>query len=329
LWGLEGANLQRGELLDGIVEESRLGRDFWLTDAEYFEIISRALARDPALGLAVGQREGSCLALGAAGLHVALLRSFSQAAAALVRLNPTLCDRQDVCVSSDDQTLTVQFGPLDAPLPVRRFLTEVALASIRALLAQFVGGEGKPLEVLLDFPAPAYAANYGQVFNCDVRFDQPRAALVVPRAVAERSQLLFQPALAEELGRLAELSLQPEHCPLLVAERLRLLLRQSWKSRTSSMSALATELGLSERSLRRRLAKEGLDFRTILAEDRCALAREMLRDGRCVKETAHELGYASSSAFYKAFRRWAGASPTAFVTRERYTDAGAKPHLEA
>lgn len=82
------------------------------------------------------------------------------------------------------------------------------------------------------------------------------------------------------------------------------------------MGAVAAELGLTERSLRRRLAAEGTGYRELLDEVRSALARSLL-GGRAtipVADVAARLGYADAAAFTHAFRRWTGSSPAAYRT---------------
>ena len=68
---------------------------------------------------------------------------------------------------------------------------------------------------------------------------------------------------------------------------------------------------MSGRTLRRRLADEGTSYHAIADEVRHGLAVAYLGDARIsVTEIAFLLGFADAAAFNKAFRRWAGASPT-------------------
>jgi AraC-like DNA-binding protein len=77
----------------------------------------------------------------------------------------------------------------------------------------------------------------------------------------------------------------------------------------------AAELGLSARTLQRRLADEGTSYRALLDEVREQLAEELLSTGGLtVGEVARRLGYVEVSSFSQAFRRWKGVSPRAFRT---------------
>ena len=81
-------------------------------------------------------------------------------------------------------------------------------------------------------------------------------------------------------------------------------------SRQPKIDAVAQELGMSSRTLTRRLAEDGLTYKDLLDELRRKLALQYLRDKRIsIKKVAYLLGYSEISAFYHAFRRWTGSSP--------------------
>ncbi|PWT86488.1 MAG: AraC family transcriptional regulator [Proteobacteria bacterium] len=72
---------------------------------------------------------------------------------------------------------------------------------------------------------------------------------------------------------------------------------------------IARRLGLSHRTLARRLADEGLSFSQVLHELKFDLAKRYLREGLAVSRIAWLLGYQEVSAFTHAFKRWTGKSP--------------------
>jgi AraC-like DNA-binding protein len=78
------------------------------------------------------------------------------------------------------------------------------------------------------------------------------------------------------------------------------------------MAAVADRLGVSERTLRRRLAADGTSYQRLLDEVRGSLAEELIGTGRLtVEEVALRLGYAEASSFIAAHRRWTGETPGA------------------
>jgi AraC-like DNA-binding protein len=78
---------------------------------------------------------------------------------------------------------------------------------------------------------------------------------------------------------------------------------------------VAAQLGMSRRTLGRRLASEGLTFAGVLADLRVDLAERQLRDGSLtISQIAWLLGYREVSGFTHAFKRWTGKTPRAVRT---------------
>ncbi|MEK1940941.1 MAG: AraC family transcriptional regulator [Pseudomonas sp.] len=74
---------------------------------------------------------------------------------------------------------------------------------------------------------------------------------------------------------------------------------------------VAQKLGLSERTLHRRLAGEGHSFQQLNEQIKKQLAKRMLNDARLdLNAIAHRLGYAEAASFSRAFSRWTGYPPS-------------------
>lgn len=322
LESMERMDIARDDLLVGVLAESALEQeDLWLENAQFYEVVARGLrlSGDSALGLHTG--EGSnFMAFDAAGLLFSLVPTFMDAVAAMARYHNVARDEQDVFLHEEGHALVVRYHLFDAKPPVRECLAELVLSCLASLLRQFAGRGGVPERVELDYPAPPHAAEYERVFGSEVLFEQTRVALVVDRRLAQRAQLLARPELADELRRRAEARRRSGAYPRTIVGRVRYHLRESWTSGQPSMEGVARSMGMSQRSLHRYLAREGADYRSILAEARCEVAAQLLRQpGLGVKQVSHELGFANSSAFYRAFKRWMGCSPSSYAARGRST----------
>lgn len=80
---------------------------------------------------------------------------------------------------------------------------------------------------------------------------------------------------------------------------------------TVSIGNIASDLGMSPRTLSRRLSDEGLTFSAVLDELRNALAERYLQNSDLsISQITWLLGYTEASSFVHAFQRWAGKSPT-------------------
>jgi AraC-like DNA-binding protein len=127
--------------------------------------------------------------------------------------------------------------------------------------------------------------------------------------------------LAQHLQR--ELGALDSPAPFGAAVRA-LLVRQMPTGATSAVE-IARTLGMSERTLRRRLDGEGASHRQLLEEARRAGAVGLLgRHGLSIDEVAFRLGYAQSSSFQRAFKHWTGMPPATFRARCRRAATGSQ-----
>jgi AraC-like DNA-binding protein len=162
---------------------------------------------------------------------------------------------------------------------------------------------------------PAESESYQRLFQAPLRWRAPRAALVLERAVFETPLLRADPHLLAYFERQAD-ALAAQHAPRELSAQVRRLVIQTLPSGAPPLQEVARRLGVSERSLRRRLADEGTSFQALLEETRSELAQRYLRDPRLtVSEIAFLCGFSELSPFQRAFRRWTGLTPRAFRAR--------------
>jgi AraC-like DNA-binding protein len=76
---------------------------------------------------------------------------------------------------------------------------------------------------------------------------------------------------------------------------------------------LAEAVGLSVRSLQRRLSAAGTTYSRLVDEVRMRTALPLLEDPDILlTEIAYDLGYSHPAHFTRAFRRWAGVTPSEY-----------------
>jgi len=185
-----------------------------------------------------------------------------------------------------------------------------AMMSLIARICRVLGGDGLRLfEVTLMREEPTSSDAYSRAFRAPVVFGTETNSLVYPSTSLDTRL----PSGNPELARLNEevvahhLSRIERDC---LGNRVRAWLVGRMASGESRPADAARELGLSVRSLQRRLADEDTSFKQVLADTRCELASAYLRDGRTtVSEVTFLLGFADTSSFARAFRRWTGTSP--------------------
>lgn len=79
---------------------------------------------------------------------------------------------------------------------------------------------------------------------------------------------------------------------------------------TPTLGDIARQMGMGERTLKRRLLEAGTSFREILIDVRVEAATQYLRSTTwTLEEIAYRLGYTSPVSFKVLFRRWTGKTP--------------------
>ena len=77
------------------------------------------------------------------------------------------------------------------------------------------------------------------------------------------------------------------------------------------IETIANAVGVSTRSLGRRLSEEGTSFSEVLDDLRRMLSLQYLAEpGLSIEQITHLLGYGDTGSFSHAFRRWTGSSPS-------------------
>ena len=91
---------------------------------------------------------------------------------------------------------------------------------------------------------------------------------------------------------------------------------ESWLTnlmRPRSFGDVASDLNMSERTLRRKLREENTSFRNLVDQLRMEMAIKYLRDTDLnVEAISESLGFSDAANFRQAFRRWTKAAPHAF-----------------
>ena len=186
---------------------------------------------------------------------------------------------------------------------------DVNFAAILELGRRGTGRHITPLRVEMTRPGPATSA-HREYFGAPIVFNAPRNALVLASADLDRPFAGHNPELLAILTPALAASLAEIDAQTSLPEQIKIVLKRRLASGKPELSDVADALGLSERTLQRRIATAGTSFRQLLESARHELGREMLSDGAsAADEIAYLLGYQDTSSFYRAFREWEGVTP--------------------
>lgn len=287
-----------------------LERDRWPID--YITRLWRAAERlsgDPAFGLKAGAgvSPASISVVGFAMQSAATLR---EALGMVQKYQRLISDGGRFQLLGGDNATWVVYHPRQGELAFSPYQIEAVLAAVVTYANWVTGKALAPARVQLSQPQLANREDYRRVFGCPVEFDQAFSGLLVNNSVLDAPLPQADPRLArmhEEFtaARLAELGLDNAS-----ADALRQWLLAQTGPRVPRRIDAARALGISERTLARRLQQQGHTFEQLVDEVRKELALQAVASAeRPLADIAQSLGFAEPSTFYRAFNRWTGMPP--------------------
>ena len=157
-------------------------------------------------------------------------------------------------------------------------------------------------------------AEFRAFFGCDLEFGADSDAVPFPASLASLPVVGRDEYLNELLRSYAEEALErSSRARSTVRSKVEDVLPGLLPHGRAVASEVAPRLGMSSRSLSRKLGEEGTSFAEILDQFRATLAKRYLNDETLpVSEIAWLLGYREVSSLTHAFKRWTGTTPRRF-----------------
>ncbi len=304
--------LERGALLAaaGLDEAPLLDRDASLPLSAHVAVGAAIVTARPHTNVALEMlRRLQPGALGALGYALSSCQTLAQALSTFLRYQACLTDGVR-WRRPDPVTLSLE---ADRSLAALGHPVEAAVGLWVALGRRLAGVPWAPRAVSFAHEPAGDPAEHAAFFGVAPRFGAARNALVLDAATLALPVRGAEPALRSPLLRLLDARLSPRAADPDVVAALRAELRRRLPRGEADKPAVARALGMSTRTLGRRLEGGGTRYAAVLDDTRREMALELLDDDAlAVYEVAFLLGYSEPSTFHRAFRRWTGESPDAF-----------------
>lgn len=201
----------------------------------------------------------------------------------------------------------------------RPWLDLTAVGLVRRAMAAVQRPE-PPLEVVLPYARDALCDELEAAVQSPVRYGGPHLEIAFRAEVASLPLTTSNPSLHNVVAAHAEVALSrllrekssaPNLEGLIAEVRSAILARL--EAGDVSLPDVADAVGLSARTLQRRLSDAGTSLREVVDTARREQAlEELARPGLSITEVAFLLGFSETSAFDRAFRRWTGKAPAEF-----------------
>ena len=177
---------------------------------------------------------------------------------------------------------------------------------------RWVLGKTLPITKLrCNYPAPPHAGRYSTIFQCPIEFDAPTTQLFFDAAILDQPLPQSSPQSAALYKKLCEeKSIVRNQGD--IAWRLWQVIVDDPANPPSLLQA-AKMLNCSNRTLSRKLLAQEWQYQQLIDQVREIHARRYLSDPTLsITRVGQQLGYADSSGFHRAFKKWTGISPSAF-----------------
>ena len=201
--------------------------------------------------------------------------------------------------------------------PHRRGLelsNEATISATVVVLQAMTETNISPIEVTFKHGPPADLSSYEEAFKCPILFHQGFYSITYQTddlnqktAKADESINAFLVQRVEEETKGLEINATK------IARDIEKLIKDALPSGIPAISQIADHLGMSNRTLTRRLAEKGVSFRDLIQKTQEEVSINLLKNSdRSIAEIAFETGFSEQSAFNRAFKRWTGKSPVEF-----------------
>jgi AraC-like DNA-binding protein len=306
------ALLRRAGLPTGLFQQEKV----YLTTAEVFALWRNVgeMSSDPGIGLKLGGDQRLERSHPAA-IAVICSRTFGDALQRLGRYKQLTCP-EEIRIHRKAQESAVEFFYVEAKEPQPDVLVDMVLSWILGVGRRGTDGQITPLRLELARPA-AHRDLFETHFGCRVRFKADRNALVFCSSDLDCPFVTHNDELLAMIGTQLDSELAARNARLNVGEQVKDTLRRSLAGKRPTLQDVGQELGLSARTLQRRLTDAGITFQQLVEETRRDLAHHYLKQsGVELNETAFLLGFEDANSFFRAFQAWEGTSPGEWRTRQ-------------
>lgn len=325
---LAGQLAERGLVLPALLRVAGLPPGFFqqerilATTAELFALYRAVgeLSSDPGIGLMLGA-EDRLERYHPAAVVAVCSRSYRDALQRMARYKQLTCP-EEIHLAPVGDEMAVEFVFTAAEEKEPDTLVDMALAWIYGVGWRGTDRQLVPLRLELERPAQHRALLEGH-FGCEVRFKAGRNALIFHQRDLDRPFVTHNEELLAAVGPQLERELAERNLGRDVGEQVRHALRRSLAGCRPALQDIARELGMSTRTLQRRLGGLGMTFQQLVEDTRREMARHYLRQSTVeLSAVAFLLGYEDANSFFRAFHDWEGTTPGEWRMRSG-DDAGA------
>lgn len=203
-----------------------------------------------------------------------------------------------------DNNLVWSYRLADETLWPRRQDSEFSLSASCQMVRTCFSRSWRPLEVHFEHRPPRSIAVLERIFRAPLKFGQSSNRIIFERSDGERLYRAEDAALTSVLERHIADLLDRDQEPASVQDKVQSLIEIYLGHKRITLATIADELGISQRTLQRRLSEEGTSLRAMIEGHRRILTAKQLDASVKKSRIAETLGYADSTVFWRAHKKW-------------------------
>jgi AraC-like DNA-binding protein len=286
-----------------------------LTDTQYRKIVQNALdeTRDPALGISLPQQLHHINRFDYWGYAILSSENWGQASRIAMEYWDVSGSLVRLKFMNEGKTCAWKIYPALDPkgLKIQIFAVERFLSTTLSNFIFTTGGPPPTKEVCLSYAPPDHAFLYKEFTDAPVLFNQPENLVRMDSKVLDRPLLMANREIMELCQRQCAKLLSNLRKSDELVELIRRIIIGS-PGHFPGADEMAEKLGMSSRTLRRRLADSGVSYMKILDEVRTELAIGYLTSTKLsIDEISSLLMFSETTTFRRTFKKWVGESAAA------------------
>ncbi len=216
-------------------------------------------------------------------------------------------------VGEADGSLLMEVIQSDARRLGLTMTNELALAAAMALSVEVSTGVFQPKALHLMTARPDDDTAFRAHFRCPIYYGSDRDALEIDTEMSRRPNRLADTGRAQFFETHLDRELAVIRDTSTLAHRVLDQIGNALSEGVPTLPDVAEGLGMSSRTLQRRLSGEGLAYQDLVTDARKTLSEKLLRETDYgLADIAFLTGFSDQSTFTRAFKRWHGDTPASF-----------------
>jgi AraC-like DNA-binding protein len=266
------------------------------------------------LALVAGQ-EGRLDELGTYGRLAIASRTLGQAIDSAVALGPAFSSGERWRIETIDGELHLYHAFVDGVPDDEKCSEHYAMSLLVNLIRRAAGSAWRPREVHWQSGCSEAVVEHEMFRGARQKFARPEACLTIPTRLLPLPLAHVPPRVPASNVEAWHESRPPADLLGALREVIAVVMTDTGLPR---IERIAAALGVSVRTLQRRLGRSGLCFEDVTKEMRLEQAVDLLaRTESRILDIALDLGYSDHAHFTRAFRGWMGLSPLEYRRRHR------------